>query len=75
LLTGLYVKYLDVKHKWLDDTKTTVELVAKLFGGTEVVIAYVHTSDSISEAEQKKEYYLDVMLETIKMGAIKMGVE
>lgn len=61
-----YIKYLDVRHKWLDDTKTTVELIFQDFFGAECVLAYVHSDMDIPEAKENQDMFIDLMLETIK---------
>lgn len=61
-----YIKYLDVKHKWLDDTQTTVELIFQDRLGIECVLAYVHTEMDIPEAKENQDMFIDLMLETIK---------
>jgi hypothetical protein len=60
------VKFIDVSHKWLDNTKTTAELIFYDMLGRPMVLAYVHSDDTIEEARSNKEKYLDIMLKTIK---------
>lgn len=60
------VAFLDVSRKWLDNTKTTVELIYYNELGTPTVLAYVHTDDTVETAKSKKEEYVDLMLKTIK---------
>lgn len=58
--------FLDVSHKWLDDTKTTVELVFYDMFGASTVLAYVHTDDDIETAKSKSDELIDLLLKTIK---------
>lgn len=60
------VKFIDVSHKWLDNTKTTAELIFYDMLGRSIVLAYVHSDDTVEEAKKDKEKYLDLMLKTIK---------
>jgi hypothetical protein len=60
------VIFLDISHKWLDDTKTTVELIYHDELGTPTVLAYVHTNKTVEEAQINKDKYVDIMLNTIK---------
>lgn len=69
--TRYYVKYLDVKNKWVDSTKTTVELIFQDRLGVECVLAYVHTGMDISEAKQNQDTFIDLMLKTIR-GSIEI---
>jgi hypothetical protein len=64
------VKFIDVSHKWVDDTKTTAELIFYDMLGRPVVLAYVHRDDTVEEAKANKEKYLDLMLKTIKDNVI-----
>lgn len=68
MVTGFYLKYLDVTHKWLDDTKTTVELIATINGFYDAVLTYVHTNDDIETCKNKEDYYLDILLNVIRDG-------
>ena len=60
------VVFLDVSNKWLDDTKTTVELIYHDELGATTVLAYVHTNKTVGETEKDKDKYIDIMLKTIK---------
>lgn len=60
------VKFIDVSHKWVDNTKTTAELIFYDMLGRPVILAYVHSDDTVEEAKTKKEEYLDLMLKVIK---------
>lgn len=60
------LKYLNVAHKWMDGTKTTVELIYYDMFGQPVILAYVHTDDEIEVAKQKEEKIIDVMLGVIR---------
>lgn len=64
------VKFIDVSHKWVDNTKTTAELIFYDMLGKPVVLAYVHSDDTVQEAKKNKEEYLDVMLKTIKENVV-----
>ncbi|KIN79774.1 MULTISPECIES: hypothetical protein [Clostridium] len=64
------VAFLDVSRKWLDNTKTTVELIYYDELGTPTVLAYVHTDDAVETAKSKRNEYIDLMLKTIKENII-----
>lgn len=66
MVTGFYLKYLDVAHKWLDDTKTTIELIATISGFHDVVMTYVHTDDDIEMCKSKEDYYIEILLSVIR---------
>ncbi len=66
MITTFYLKYLNVEHKWLDNTKTTVELMASIFGYGDVVLTYVHTDDDIETCKEKEDYYMEVLLNVIR---------
>jgi hypothetical protein len=62
--------FLDVRHKWVDGTKTTVELVYYDELGRTIVLAYVHTDYTLEEAIENREEYIEMMLDTIKSNII-----
>lgn len=66
MVTGFYLKYLDVAHKWLDDTKTTIELIATIKGFGEFVLTYIHTDDDIETCKSKEDYYMEILLNVIR---------
>lgn len=66
MVTGFYLKYLDVAHKWLDNTKTTIELIATINGFHDVVMTYVHTNDDIETCKEKEDYYMEILLNVIR---------
>lgn len=68
MVTGFYLKYLDVAHKWLDDTKTTIELIATINGFHDCVLTYVHTDDDIKTCKAKEDYYMEILLNVIREG-------
>lgn len=70
MVKGFYLKYLDVAHKWLDGTKTTVELVAEMAWCNDIVLTYVHTTDDIKTCKDKKEFYMDVLLKAIQKNCV-----
>lgn len=70
MVEGFYLKYLDVAYKWLDDTKTTIELIAKMRWGNDVVLTYVHTTDDIETCKKKKDFYMDILLKEIQKNCV-----
>lgn len=58
--------FLDVSHKWLDNTKTTVELIFHDTFGVSTVLAYTHTDNDINTAKSKSDELIDLLLKTIK---------
>lgn len=60
------IQFLDVAHKWIDNTKTTVELIYYNELGLPIILAYIHTDDIIEVAKGKKAEYINIMLKTIK---------
>lgn len=65
------LEFLDVKHKFVDDTQTTVQLVFYNELGRRTILAYVHTDEDVEDAETNKESYVDLMFETIKCNLFK----
>lgn len=62
-----YLRYLDVEHKWVDGTKTTVELMLDDYSiPFDIVLAYVHTNDTIEQCKKREDEFINLMLETIK---------
>ena len=70
MVNGFYLKYLDVAHKWLDGTKTTVELVAEMAWGNDIVLTYVHTTDDIETCKSRKVFYMDILLKAIQKNCV-----
>lgn len=66
MVEQFYLRYLDVAHKWLDDTKTTIELMVSINGFGDFVLTYVHTNDDIETCKTKEAYYMDILLNVIK---------
>ena len=66
MVEKFYLRYLDVKHKWLDDTKTTVELMVSILGFGDFVLTYVHTNDDVETCKAKEDYYMDILLNVIR---------
>lgn len=64
------IKFLDVRKKWLDNTKTTIELILYDYFDIPTVVSYVHTDEDIKIAKKNKEKYIDLMLKTIKENII-----
>lgn len=66
MVEKFYLRYLDVEHKWLDDTKTTVELMVSILGFGDFVLTYVHTNDDVETCKTKEDYYMDILLNVIR---------
>lgn len=66
MVTRFYLKYLDVAHKWIDDTKTTIELIATVNGIHDFVLTYVHTDDDVETCKSKEDYYMEILLNVIR---------
>lgn len=60
------LEFLDVAHKWLDDTKTTVQLVYYNEIGNKNILAYVHDDCILEVAKSMPDYYLDIMFDVIR---------
>lgn len=67
--------FLDVQHKWLDDTKTTVELIYYNELGIPTVLTYIHTNDTLEQAKEDKNHYLNIMLNLIRKDVNKSFIE
>jgi len=66
MVKKLYLRYLDVSHKWIDNTKTTVELMISCSEiPYDIVLSYVHTDETIEECRTHEQDYIDLMLKTI----------
>lgn len=66
MVDKLYLKYLDVCHKWVDGTKTTIELMIHCREiPYDIVLSYVHTNETIEECKTHEQYFIDLMLKTI----------
>lgn len=66
MVKKFYLKYLDIEYKWLDGTKTTVELIVEISGFGEFVLSYVHTDDDIETCKEKEDKYMEILLNVIK---------
>lgn len=66
MVEKFYLRYLDVEHKWLDDTKTTVELMVSIRGFGDFVLTYVHTNDDVETCKSKEDHYMDILLNVIR---------
>ena len=66
MLRKMFLRYLNVEHKWLDGTKTTVELMMHFHEiPYDIVLAYVHTDETIEECKTHEQDFIDLMLKTI----------
>ena len=65
------LEFLDVAHKWADDTQTTVQLVYYDELGLKSVLAYVHDDLGKEAAKTMSNYYLDLMFDVIRKDIFK----
>jgi tRNA G10 N-methylase Trm11 len=63
---GFEIRILDVSHKFVDDTKTTTELILIDHFGHETVVSYVHSDDTKEQVLTQKEEYEKLLLGVIK---------
>ena len=66
---GFLIEMHDCSLNFVDDTKTCVQLFLTDYFGTKTSVAYVFTAETQEEVLEKKNYYLEQMLNVIKENA------
>lgn len=63
----LFIDVYDVSYKFIGtETKTTTRLILKNPIGQEIVIAFIHSDDTVEEVLQKKKEYEKLLLNIIR---------
>lgn len=66
MVEKFYLRYLDVESKWVDDTKTTIELMVHIQGFGDIVLTHVHTDDDIETCKQHESEIIEILLNVIR---------
>ena len=66
------LEFLDVDKKWVDDTKTTIQLVYYDEIGNKTILGYVHDDLDIENAKIRaiSGFYLNLIFEEIRRNAL-----
>lgn len=71
MVEKFYLKYLDVEYKWVDGTKTIVELCTTIAGIGDFVLTYVHTEDDIDTCKKNEKEYMDILLNVVRENCLQ----
>lgn len=63
---GFTIETHDCSHKFLDDTKTCVELFLEDYFGNKTSVVHAFTAETEEEVTERKDYYIDFLLNHIK---------